>query len=204
MIRKRNLVPIPNNSINNALKEVDYAQDSLLYINIIQFATEVNHLEPFKFRELANWLLDNNIELRNEFYGSHISKSYKVHSKTNFIQTRLNEVIAHGMIKQVGTAKADKSDTLVPLYQFTLLGILMLDVDSPYNNHIKSSIVEQKSKELFYENAKSVFKKNYSIELEFYLLLLDKLYDQTSYEEFIGFAGIFIPEFNCILWAKYF
>jgi hypothetical protein len=84
----------------------------------------VTKVRPFRFTELANWLLENNIQLRNELQSSHYTKSYKLHSKTSFIAARLDRVIDEGIIEIIGNVEAEKNKVPVPLYRFTQSGLI--------------------------------------------------------------------------------
>jgi hypothetical protein len=80
-------------------------------------------IEEFRHRELGYWLLDNHPPFRNQFAGSHIPKSYRLHSKRTYIQSRLDELIELKLIEEKGTVKAEKNKEVdTPLYSFTQFG----------------------------------------------------------------------------------
>lgn len=91
MIRKRKSVSISNYlDFNKSTGENRRSHsDILLFQDFLRFAFEEKGIQPFKFTELANWLLDNNTNLQTEFTGSHLSKSYRLHSKSSFIKKKV-------------------------------------------------------------------------------------------------------------------
>ena len=68
MISKRKLVPI-----STIHKKTHPSIDERLKLDIYRFM-EIRCRESFRFRELANWLMKNNSDLKNEFIGSPLPK----------------------------------------------------------------------------------------------------------------------------------
>ena len=87
MDTKPNLVS--NSNVQEQSKDSTLSNDEILYLDFFKFCFEEKGMQPFKFTELANWLLDNNIHFRNEFAGSHLAKSYRVHKKSSFIKKKI-------------------------------------------------------------------------------------------------------------------
>ena len=74
-------------------------QDILLWATYKEFTSSS---EEFSYTELGNWLIDNHRPFVIEFKGSHISKSYRIHMKQTFIQSRIKELIDLGLIQLNG------------------------------------------------------------------------------------------------------
>jgi hypothetical protein len=78
----------------------------------------------FRLTELGNWLLENHLPFKEEYVGSHIPKSYRLHSKRTYIQNRLEELIRLNLIEKKGIVKASKNAAETPLYSFTQIGYI--------------------------------------------------------------------------------
>lgn len=169
--------------------------DGMLYQDFYRFAMEKG-LQPFKFTELANWLLDNNINLRNEFADSHIPKSYRVHCKSSYIKTRLNNMIRAREIEGTEKTKAQKNNQVISLYTYTLHSFLV--ALSLYDNlkDKKYDNLRAKHRSIFYNLAKSQLDSDYSIENEFYSKFLDKLYERADFEDFVTISSPFIQSYR--------
>jgi hypothetical protein len=169
--------------------------DGMLYQDFYRFAMEKG-LQPFKFTELANWLLDNNINLRNEFADSHIPKSYRVHCKSSFIKTRLNNMIRAREIEGTEKTKAQKNNQVISLYTYTLHSFLV--ALSLYDNlkDKKYDDLRAKHRSIFYNLAKSQLDSDYCVENEFYSKFLDKLYEQANFENFVTISSTFMEGFR--------
>jgi hypothetical protein len=82
-------------------------------------------IETFKLTELGNWLLENHLPFKEEYVGSHVPRSYRLHSKRTYIQSRLDELVQLNIVKKKGTAKAEKNRAAdIPLYSFTQIGYI--------------------------------------------------------------------------------
>lgn len=168
-------------------------QENILLMDILRYAIVETNLQPFKFTELANWLIDHNLLLRREHEGSKIKKSYFKHKKSNFIQARLDECIFHNFIKRYGTTLSEKSNQQIPLYSFNLYGLLIMDFNSFTISPETINSLKTQGKRLFFENSKSINNER-SSESKFYSRMLDKLYETATYKEFLSFSSIFIRE----------
>lgn len=180
------------------------SSEGLLYRDFFRFAMEQKGLEHFKFSELANWLLDHNLHLRNEFADSRIPKAYRVHSKSSFIKTRLNEMVRARFIMEIGTTKAEKNNRDIPLYGFTLYGFsaclrLYEDIDEQKYDSIRS-----KHREIFLRLAKEELDSNYSVENRFYSKFIDKLYEQANFNDFITISRPFIEGYRLCAYTLFF
>jgi len=80
-------------------------------------------LLSFRFTELGNWLLEKHLPFINEYAGSHLPKSYRLHAKRNYIQSRIDDLIKLRLIQKIGTVKSEKNKTInTPTYSFTIAG----------------------------------------------------------------------------------
>lgn len=100
--------------------------NSVLYRDILSFASEQGHEGGFKFNKLGNWLIQNNTEFRNYYTDSNarIRMSARLANKTNRIRACLDNLLRCGFITIVGKAKAEKNGLDTPLYEATLEGDL--------------------------------------------------------------------------------
>jgi hypothetical protein len=94
--------------------------DLTLLREILTWGTE--KFDEFRFTELGKWLIGNYRPFKDEFAGSHIPNSYRLHSKRNYIKSRMEDLIGLGLIEQHGTAKAEKNQSDTPIYKFTFGG----------------------------------------------------------------------------------
>jgi hypothetical protein len=82
----------------------------------------------FKDYELANWLLDNNIDFRNYYTGdrSHIRKATRVKNTIRKIQSKVDDLIGLGLIRKVGETEQSRGTGMVSLFQFGPFTYLLL------------------------------------------------------------------------------
>jgi hypothetical protein len=83
---------------------------------------ETRKLFTFRFTELGKWLIDNHLPFLKEYGESHLPKSYRLHTKRNYIQSRLDALIRTGLITKGKMVKSEKNKTDTPQYSFTLAG----------------------------------------------------------------------------------
>ena len=103
------LVTIPDLFDNNRAD-----RDSAVLREILTWGSE--KFDEFRFTELGKWLIENHRPFKEEFAGSHIPGSYRLHAKRNYIKSRMEDLIRLGLIEQHGTAKAKKNNLI---YQYT-------------------------------------------------------------------------------------
>ena len=83
---------------------------------------ENRNLFSFRFTELGKWLLDNHLPFVKEYTGSHLPKSYRLHAKRNYIQSRLDALVRANLIVKDGMVKSEKNNTDTPKYSFSIGG----------------------------------------------------------------------------------
>lgn len=120
-----------NVTIRDLLNPGRKTQNTELYEEILKWNAEMRFKEhglicqEFRFTELGNWLIDHHRSFRDEYIGSHISKSYRLHAKRNSIKGRIQDLIDLGLIELSGTTKAEKNQTDIPIYKFSLGGDIL-------------------------------------------------------------------------------
>jgi hypothetical protein len=98
-------------------------KDLVLMREILTWGSE--KFDEFRFTALGKWLIENHRPFKEEFAGSHIPGSYRLHAKRNYIKSRIEDLIGLGLIKKHGTAKAEKNQSDIPIYKFTFGGIIV-------------------------------------------------------------------------------
>ena len=80
--------------------------------------------DSFRLTELGNWLLQYHKPFREEYQGSHVAKSYRLHSKRTYIENKINDLI---QLNLIGSKKVQsiKNQTSTNEYFFSNLGILV-------------------------------------------------------------------------------
>jgi hypothetical protein len=98
-----------------------------LYQNILKYAND-NKSSPFKFVELANWLMTNNTEFFNYYSGSksHIRRSARIANKRQRIQKCIDNLKEWNFLVISKYIQAEKNDTTIPLYVLTAEGEIMV------------------------------------------------------------------------------
>jgi hypothetical protein len=121
----------------------------------IESVNKAQPIEEFRHRDLGNWLLDNHLPFRDEFAGSHTKRSYRLHSKRTYIQSRINELVDLRIIEKKGTAKAEKNKEVdIPIYSFTQFGrIFAWLLEARYTNENKN--IRSKAIEMFFRELSS-------------------------------------------------
>lgn len=98
-------------------KDEDYRREIRLFRDILRFIRTMDEetkdkrelagicniegfdfKETFKIRTLCNWLLENNVDLRNEFANQRMAKTYRAHAISSRISTRLKKLTDLGLI----------------------------------------------------------------------------------------------------------
>ncbi|MGD9674013.1 MAG: hypothetical protein AB7U98_11110 [Candidatus Nitrosocosmicus sp.] len=82
--------------------------------------------ETFKSRVLCNWLLDNNVDLIDDFRGSPIAKTYRAHTIDARISNRIQKLIDLGLIEMDDEAiDSERGNSKTHQYVVTRSGILI-------------------------------------------------------------------------------
>ncbi|MGC2683108.1 MAG: hypothetical protein WA323_14685 [Candidatus Nitrosopolaris sp.] len=78
--------------------------------------------------EIANWLLDNNVDFKNYYKDdlSHIRKATRVKNTIRKIQSKVDDLIRLGLMRKAGETKQSKGTGMVYLFQFVPFTYLLL------------------------------------------------------------------------------
>jgi hypothetical protein len=97
-----------------------------LFLDILKF-TKQRYKVGFKFTDLANWLLDKNLEFRTYYQDSNakIPKSARIANKRQRIQRHLDDLLKIGLLRIKSEVTAEKNNAMTPLYVATTEGFLL-------------------------------------------------------------------------------
>jgi hypothetical protein len=171
------------------------SKDARLLYDIFRYGYGVKSLEGFKITELINWLLDNNHDLRNDDEIKHQRKSHRVIVKRSYIQRRLDYLIRNDCIMQTGSVDSEKNGEKTPLYQFTPFLIYGLPKFFQNNTIDNYNVIMQKHKDLIKKEMRFLLANVYSVEHKYFLILIEKLYQNATFEDFIILCSIFAAPF---------
>jgi len=80
----------------------------------------------FRVRELANWVVDNNRKIKEEFKGSRINRSNQAHSKTAYITHKLNRLVDLSLLVRIQKIESRKNRKLVTdIFDITRNGVII-------------------------------------------------------------------------------
>jgi hypothetical protein len=125
-------------SYDKAQSRYIYSKSALLYQDILRYF-EIVLDRPFKFNEVARWLVENNKEFR-EFYqdsDKHTSVSNRIAARRQRIQSCFDDLLEMDIIETEGMINAERNPkVMTPLYRFTrhakFMHKLLLYCDSVY------------------------------------------------------------------------
>lgn len=143
-----------NKSISSIFEkgpDKNYTDDARLYQDILEYCFTVNPrigdsiAGTFRFilRDLQKWLIQHNLEFREEYQGSHTSLNNKIHAKEGRINNKFETLIDLSMIErskpptslQTSLYVAEKTN-----FEYTKSGILLaLIIKSMSLEHLVSS-----------------------------------------------------------------
>jgi len=105
----------------------EYTKDSLMYQDILEYGIKHCDEHGFRLTELANWLMRNNLEMKN-YYVDNKSRTpicVRVGYRRQRIQSCLQNLIRLGLLIEKDKVKAKKNNELTSLYDFTREGYLL-------------------------------------------------------------------------------
>ncbi len=123
--------PLPYIDINKAFFEREgptkYTTDSLLYQDVLKYGIKHTNEHGFRFSELANWLIRNNIEFINYYVDSKSRTPIyvRVGNRRQRIQSCLHNLIRLGLLIEKDKVEAERNNELTVLYDFTREGYLL-------------------------------------------------------------------------------
>jgi hypothetical protein len=122
--------PTPPIDINGAIFEAKddktLTNNALLYQDILRYGRDRKYdSNGFRFSDLVNWLMRNNLEFINLYSGSKGKTPYSTRLSNNRqrIQKLIDELITLGLlkVKSLTTAEKNKREP-IELYDFTIEG----------------------------------------------------------------------------------
>ena len=95
------------------------------FLNIENDNDRARQIDRFKIRELVNWLLDNNDDLKMEFSDSKVNKAYRAHKITPRIRYRIEKLVELELLVLIDKVTSERNRELTELYGITRNGILI-------------------------------------------------------------------------------
>jgi hypothetical protein len=105
-----------------------YSNKACLYQDILIFGSTIGEGKPFKLRELAKYLLDNNEEIRNYYRGKKLTNSNRTENIQKRIQRSIEGMISMRLMKEGEKVKEDKGSGMIPTYTYTPTGYLICQI----------------------------------------------------------------------------
>ena len=105
-----------------------YNKKARLYQDILIYGSTIKEGKPFKLRELAKYLLDNNEEIRNYYLGMKLTPSNKIENILKRIQRNIEGMISMRLMKEGEKAKEDKGSGMIPTYTYTPAGYIISQI----------------------------------------------------------------------------
>ena len=102
-------------------------KNALLYQDILRYGSEHPFSDGFRFTELANWLMDNNLEFYNYYTDSlgKVSKSNRVAQRRQRIQACIDNLVTLRLLYVEDHVEALRNKEKTNLYDFTIAGYLL-------------------------------------------------------------------------------
>jgi len=136
------VIPEPYIDINKAIFEKEglrgYTKDSLMYQDILKYGIKHPYENGFRFTEIANWLMRNNIEMKN-YYVDNKSRTpmyVRIGNRRQRIESCLHNLIRLGLLIEKDKIKAERNNELTSLYDFTREGYLLGAIISVEGEHV--------------------------------------------------------------------
>lgn len=148
--------PFQINTLFEKEDEKNFTKNAVLYRNILEYLFEGQGHKPFRFTELAKFLMRKNHEFR-DYYTDHlrnVTMSSRIANHRQRIQKCLDNLIASRLIVTVGSVRSKKNELQTPLYAFSIEGKIAALLSSYYNNYEqkeKKRLIEDKLFELIHE-----------------------------------------------------
>ena len=196
----RKTVGVMTQNINKSISSIfekgpdkNYTDDARLYQDILEYCFTVNPrigdsiAGTFRFilRDLQKWLIQHNLEFREEYQGSHTSLNNKIHAKEGRINNKFETLIDLSMIErskpptslQTSLYVAEKTN-----FEYTKSGILL------------ALIIKSMSLEHLVSSERKDYNDKYSEELEkIYSSIYDILESLLMKRDSPSYTNIFFP-----------
>ncbi len=142
----------------------------------------------FRFTEIGKWLISNHRPFIDEYRSSNYPKSWRLHTKRNYIKARLDDLIELGLLRIIKYEDSSKNKTKTPIYQFSKLGSIIswiLEVTLGSQNNDFASIIIQAT-------VIQVLADRYTSFDAFLIMFLERCYQMNLVKKFLNSFGFFI------------
>ena len=160
-----------------------YNKKARLYQDILMYGSTIEEGRPFKLRELAKYLLDNNEEIKNYYLGKKLTTSNKIENIQKRIQRSIEGMINMRLMKEGEKAKEDKGSGMIPTYTYTPVGYIISQI-------IRCVIYGKENAEeqlytLFHERLSKDDPKSPSL-LAFNSKFMEKIHDKNLFGNYVS------------------
>lgn len=109
-------------------------KDTCLLQDLLRYYLDINELplkqsKRFKLQEILNWVVRNNKEIRDHYNNNTRRRctpyNLRIRNFKDIIEPRFKMLLQLDLIREVGTAKAEKLNLQVPVYEYTAYGIIL-------------------------------------------------------------------------------
>lgn len=135
--------------------------------------------------EIANWLLDHNVDFNNYYKDdlSHIRRATRVKNTIRKIQSKVDDLIRLGLMCKVGETKQSKGTGMVSLFQFVPFTYLLLA-------NVRSGSPEPEQSAYWIEQAYNIYQEILSADNAptinvYYARLIKKLWEHGMFVEYV-------------------
>jgi len=167
-----------------------------LYQDILLWGISRSIIQEFSYTELGNSLIDIHRPFRDEFADSHMSKSYRTHSKQTLIESRINELMDLGLVQLKGK-RVTKNKSETQTYEFTLEGKYIAWLIKAQKN--VGSIREQSIMKLidiliyYFQRSESAFSQCIS---RFLLKCKESKFFNNNFDDHVEFFSQLVPRID--------
>jgi hypothetical protein len=192
--------------------EKNFTKNAILHRNILEYLFEEHGHKPFRFTELAKFLMRKNYEFR-DYYKDHLRNVTMTHRIANHrqrIQKCIDNLVNSRLLIIFDRIKSKKNELKTPLYAFSIEGkitALLSSYNTNYEQKEERRLTEDKLFELVYQ----VFSRYNSHVTDFLLRIYIKAKDK-GFSESVAVLLIKILQSNipikyvdeALRWTVYF
>jgi hypothetical protein len=167
-----------------------YDNKARLFQDILIFGSTLKEGESFKLWDLAKFLLNKNVELRNRFAGERHNDPNKVVDIQRRIKRNIESLVTLRLMKLTGHVKEEKGTGLIPTFSYTRSGYFLSQIIQCLGN-------ENTEAELYHLFSERLFKveKDSPSVLIFASKMIKKIYEK-------GLFGRYVSTFQKVLDSK--
>ena len=165
-----------------------YTADALLYQDILRYSVrDLNSLDtnseyPFNIWNLTAWLIENNLEISDDYKrssNSHMTKSNKIQARRGRVERFLYTLIKLDLLREYGRTKKSKGDGTTILYCLTLFGLIIALLIMT-----KNSKKRKKANDYLYKTFRKEFEAGNSSSHKFSRHFFEKLRENNLFEKY--------------------